>query len=74
MTDIVERLRDSAGDRSTYEVGDDSVRITCTILMDAAREIERLRAMIEHAKQLGFHELASISQSFADIKKDIRNG
>jgi len=46
MTDIVEQLRDAAKETASYHVGDDTVRISCGTLRDAAAEIERLRAVV----------------------------
>jgi hypothetical protein len=44
MTDIVEMLRKTAkSEFGTYDVRDDSVRIGCNTLRDAADEIDRLR-------------------------------
>jgi hypothetical protein len=45
MTDLVDMLRMIANKEfGTYDVGDDSVRVGCQTLRDAAAEIERLRA------------------------------
>lgn len=45
-SDIMERLQNEAkGDRQ-YDVRDDSVRVSCELLRDAAREIRRLRVAL----------------------------
>jgi len=74
MTDIVDILRKTANQEfGTYNVGDDSVRVGCGTLRDAASEIERLRAKIEAISQVAGK--ASVDGvTFAQIKKEIRDG
>jgi hypothetical protein len=68
MTDIVEMMRKTANKEfGTYDVADDSVRVGCSTLRDAANEIERLRAKIEAISQVAGK--ASIEGvTFAQIK------
>jgi len=69
MNDIVRRLRlEDNSSSSHYEVSDDSTRVSCGLLRDAASEIERLRAEITGLKQIaGCVEVPL--KTFADIKK-----
>lgn len=78
MSDIVEMLKKTVNlDFGTYDVADDSVRIGCGTLKEAISEIEGLRAklnaMYEATRMSVEGGLIVPGQSFADIKKEIRD-
>lgn len=75
MTDIVEMLRKTvAKEFGTYDVADDSVRIGCSTLKDAADEIERLRATIEQLRSIAGAASLESGLTFGAIKGEIRDG
>lgn len=59
MNDIVDMLRKTANQEfATYDVRDDSVRVGCGTLLDAAEEITRLRSDIVLMRSIvGFKEI-----------------
>lgn len=72
MSDILEMLRKTANKEfGTYDVADDSVRIGCGSLREAADEIEKLRGDIQFLKSVA--GLAIDGSPFSEIKKEIRH-
>ena len=73
--DIIDKLTSAANDDQTsYEVADDTVRVGCNMLKEAAAEIRRLRADIVLMRSIVGKALDGGTASFREIKNASRFG